>query len=393
MNILLYSVRLDTGGIASVSVFLANAWKKAGHNVAVAYFSIISDDVKVKFDDTIPIYSIGEYKYNKRSVGKLKEILKEFRPDVVINQFGLPWQPVKILLEAGNGLNFKIISCYHSAPNANGRLTAIDNLLEKNPGLINKTALKIERKVFSYVTSRSMRYVYNHSDAYVLLSPTFFPKFLIYTRLNNPNKLYAIANPVTLDSIPDCIDKNTKEKILLYVGRIENVVKRVDRVIEIWRQLEPQYPDWSLKLVGDGEGLDEVKNLTVKYNLKRVSFEGYKSPTPYYEKASIILLTSDFEGFGLVLVEGMTYGVVPVAYGSYDSVFDIIKDSYNGFVVLPEKGCFPVDTMASTIESLMMNSQTLEGMSLKANQISKKFSHATILSKWDDLFMRLNVLR
>ena len=54
--------------------------------------------------------------------------------------------------------------------------------------------------------------------------------------------------------------------------------------------------------------------------LKHVKLEGMQYPRQYYERASILLLTSDFEGFGLVIVEGMAFGVIPIAYGSYSAV-------------------------------------------------------------------------
>ena len=44
------------------------------------------------------------------------------------------------------------------------------------------------------------------------------------------------------------------------------------------------------------------------------------------------MLTSDLEGFGLVIIESMSYGVVPVVYGSYEAVFDIIRNDVSGFI-------------------------------------------------------------
>ena len=47
-------------------------------------------------------------------------------------------------------------------------------------------------------------------------------------------------------------------------------------------------------------------------NLRRISFVGYKNPKEYYKRASILLLVSEYEGFGLVIVESMAYGIIPI---------------------------------------------------------------------------------
>ena len=55
-------------------------------------------------------------------------------------------------------------------------------------------------------------------------------------------------------------------------------------------------------------------------------------PIQHYKEASIFLLTSDLEGFGLVVIESMSYGVVPVVYGSYEAIYDIIDNGKSGLI-------------------------------------------------------------
>lgn len=388
MNILIYSTRLDTGGIATVSSFLANAWMENGHKVAIAVLGIITDDVRKKLHPPIPVYVI-EYVENGKSVTtQLKDILQNEQTEIVINQYGLPWKPAKILQDASRGQNVLKIAVYHSDPSANARLTSIDKELEKPNGMIKRAFLNMKRWGLYQVTRKSMRYVYDRSDAYVLLSPVFCKKFSEFTGVKTPKKLFAIPNPVTLQNTNDWQLEN-KDKMVLYVGRIDTMVKRVDRVIEVWRLIEKNYPDWQLVIVGDGEGLEEIKKISERYELKRVSFEGFRDPTDYYKKASILLLTSDFEGFGLVLVEGMSFGVIPVAYGSYDSVFDIIQDGYNGFVIMPVEGRFYEESMATRVVQLIKDKDLRDKMADNAVHISNKFSKESILIMWDDLFKSL----
>ena len=187
-----------------------------------------------------------------------------------------------------------------------------------------------------------MRYVYNHSDVYEVLSPSFIELFKKFTGIKNPTKLVAQTNPITIDGSVQSekitnVDK--KEKEIIYVGRLDFVQKRVYRVIDTWNYLEERFPDWRLTIVGDGEDRENLENHVRYLGLKRVSFEGFQNPLNYYKRASMLLLTSDFEGFGLVIIEGMSFGVVPFVYGSYPAVYDIIDDNINGFILpMTEKG-------------------------------------------------------
>lgn len=124
-----------------------------------------------------------------------------------------------------------------------------------------------------------------------------------------------------------------KIKEIIYVGRLDFVQKRVYRVIDTWNYLEERFPDWRLTIVGDGEDRENLENHVRCLGLKRVSFEGFQKPIDYYKRASILLLTSDFEGFPLVLAECMSFGVIPAVYNSYSAIGDIIESDKDGVVI------------------------------------------------------------
>ena len=73
--------------------------------------------------------------------------------------------------------------------------------------------------------------------------------------------------------------------------------------------------------------------IRAQHGLKRVRFEGRQNPKRYYEEASIFMLTSSFEGWGLTLTEAQQFGCVPLAFYSYASLPDIITDGKNGFMI------------------------------------------------------------
>ena len=106
------------------------------------------------------------------------------------------------------------------------------------------------------------------------------------------------------------------------------------------------------------------------------------------------MLTSDFEGFPLVLTECMSFGVIPIVYGSFDAVYDIIDDNKDGYIIpySKEKG-FVAKDMADKLEFLMTNGDKRTEMALAAIEKSKKFSIDKIYNEWINVFNSLQVHR
>lgn len=177
-----------------------------------------------------------------------------------------------------------------------------------------------------------------------------------------------------------------KQKEVIYVGRLDYNQKRVYRVIETWSLIENEYPDWKLTIVGDGPERNNLECLAQNLNLHNVSFEGFADPRPNYERASILLLTSEFEGFPLVLAECMSFGVVPVVYGSYSAVYDIIRDAENGLIVKPKDTGFSANDMAKAVKRVMGNDTKRCKMAGQAMLTSRNYSIDTIYRQWEKVF-------
>ena len=158
--------------------------------------------------------------------------------------------------------------------------------------------------------------------------------------------------------------------------------KRVHRVIETWVQLEHLFPDWQLTIVGDGEERENIEHMVRDLELKHVQFEGFQSPRPYYERASMLILTSEFEGFPLVLAECMSFGVVPVVYGSYSAVYDIIEDGKDGCIIEKTTEDFNAAMMAERMGELLNHPKKLNDMALAAIEKSKDYSIDKIYKQW-----------
>ena len=392
-NILFLMKVYEIGGQEVVTSVLADTFVKHGHNVVIASFKKPNESMVARTNKNVRFYTIGNYKYSKDNILKLQKILKENNIEVVINQWGLPFVPIRIIKKARIGLNVKVISVYHNQVNMNARIMAINQSLQNCRNPFVKYILQIKRSLIKFVTSRSMRYVYNHSDIYEVLSPSFIDLFKNFTGIENPTKLVVQTNPITLESNTSSLNsmnETPKEKEIIYVGRLDFVQKQVYRVIDTWDYLEDKFPDWRLTIVGDGEDRENLEKRVKCLGLKHVSFEGFQKPLKYYKRASILLLTSDFEGFGLVIVEGMSYGVVPFVYGSYPAVYDIIDNEKNG-IILPKMGKgYEAELMSEKIAEIIKCPNKLKQLSENAISKSSFFSLENIYNQWNENLTKIN---
>ena len=386
-NILFLLKGLDIGGLEVVTAVLANKFVEEGHQVSVFSFLGGKHSIADRFDARIKLYQQDDYSRSKENVAKLRKVLVDDKIDIIINQWGLPYTPIKTARKAAKGLDVKIISVYHNAPSFNGRIQKLNIALMGCENLMKRLALRLMRFAFKKVTSRAMAYIYRHSDLFLVLSPSYIEEFKRFTGVSDGRYLQVLTNPITVEHDGYEYAFNEKQKEIIYVGRLDFVQKRVYRVIDTWNYLEDNFPDWRLTIVGDGEDRQSLVNHAKALGLKRVNFEGFQKPMAYYKRASILLLTSDFEGFPLVLAECMSFGVIPAVYNSYSAVCDIIDGGKDG-IVLPyhEKG-YDANEAAGMIANIMKDDGKREQMALAAIKKSREYSVEKICSEWERVLM------
>lgn len=390
MNILFLLKSLETGGVEVVTAALANEFVKRGHVVCVFSFLGGVNSITGRLDERIRLYEKNDYSVSNDNVSTLRDILIENKIDIIINQWGLPLAPIKTAQKASKGLNTKIISVYHNAPSFNGRIQKLNIALTECDNYIKKLLLKVVGFVFKTITSGAMKYIYLNSDMFMVLSPCYIEEFKKFTGIKEASRLVVMTNPITIDDDNFQYNAQNKEKEIIYVGRLDFVQKRVYRVIDTWNELKESFPDWNLTIVGDGPEKKNIETKVKELDLQRVCFEGFKPPKEYYRRASVLILTSDFEGFPLVLAECMSFGVIPVVYGSFSAVYDIIEDGKDGIIVSKKNG-FDARFMAEKIKELLDDKERLNQMALNAVEKSRAFSINRICEQWEKVFSELRV--
>lgn len=171
----------------------------------------------------------------------------------------------------------------------------------------------------------------------------------------------------------------------MFCGRFENWSKRIDRLLRIWGMVQDRLPDWRLVLVGDGPDASMLRTMAQELNLERVSFEGMqKDVGKYYDKASVVAMTSQTEGWGLALSEAQARGCIGIAFGCTAGITEILEpDGACGFIV----PAFDEREYAETLVRVAQLSED-EKLRIRNNSVEKrlKYSPDVIAEKWRKLF-------
>ncbi|PGT81117.1 glycosyltransferase [Bacillus sp. AFS040349] len=170
------------------------------------------------------------------------------------------------------------------------------------------------------------KYLY-YSDAHLAISYNIYKK--IEDIVDSDSIIHYIGNPVDIDNV-ELINRSTGSIELLYVGRLDNTQKRLDI---LFKALSKVNGNWRLRIVGDGPHSNELKFLAKQLDIeKKIIWDGWReNPWNYIDEASLLVLSSDFEGFGLVLVEALSRGI-PVLSTECEGPDEIIKDGVNGWL-------------------------------------------------------------
>ena len=226
---------------------------------------------------------------------------------------------------------------------------------------------------------------YLNCDAYVVLCKPYIEQvadILGYDAATS--HIYAIENSDL--PVRDVCWK--KENIIMFCGRFENWSKRIDRLLRIWGKVQGRLPQWRLLLVGDGPDAPMLRKMAEELKLERISFEGMqKDVSRYYDKASVVAMTSETEGWGLALSEAQARGCIGIAFECSSGVAEILQpDGECGFLVPP----FDEEAYVGTLLRIASMTEQ-EQMRIRTNAVNKRLQYTPelIAEKWRLLFDRL----
>lgn len=370
------------GGVERVTSILAEGLRGNNHNVHFLATRPNKDHENLEISNyQLPLDSYSVFSNNP---DQYLQYLKTNNINAVICQEVTP-ETIKLLENTPN--NITKISCYHIQPYYFYKKEKIiwkninfSSYIRKFQKFIYFNLPFIPRKLGIKRTNNEFFEMNRTSDKIILLSDKFIPRIQKFVDIPT-HKFLSINNPNTF-SISSQQETDEKEKIILYVARLEEFPKNGKGFLKMWEIFSKNNPNWTANIIGDGIARKELEEYVERKGLQNIRFLGQiKDVKPYFRKASFVCNTSFSEGWGMVLTEGMAYGCIPVAFDSYESVFDIIDDNKNGIIAKS----FSSKDMANRIDQVANNPFLMTSFSEEAKKKALKFDISNIINDWESI--------
>lgn len=175
-------------------------------------------------------------------------------------------------------------------------------------------------------------------------------------------------------------------KCLISVGRYDGQ-KGYDFLIRAWSMVVAKHSDWQMHVYGSGSLKNFLMKMIEEYGVAS-SFILNPPTLEIYDKYlehSIYVMSSRFEGFGLVLIEAMSCGLPCISFDCPSGPSEIISDGEDGILV--ENG--NIEKLSEAICRLIENEEERKQMGVKARKNSLRYSKDLIMGDWDALFKDL----
>ena len=253
----------------------------------------------------------------------------------------------------------------------------------------------------SHIPKSSIEHIYKGQNFFEKLYKRLYDKLYFHTIENKADKIVTLTEEARktwnktshLTVIPNISNlsvvrySNTKKTRVIAVGRLSHE-KGYDRLLDIWKYVSTQYPDWHLDIYGDGVLKEEITETINSKRVPNISLQGSTIDiSKEYANSSICVVTSYFEGFSLVILEAMKHGVPCVAFDCPYGPRSIIEDGKNGFLVEDGNISLFVEKLCSLIESIRLRQQ----FSTAALERAKFFDTDKIMLQWKSLFEDCNI--
>lgn len=178
-----------------------------------------------------------------------------------------------------------------------------------------------------------------------------------------------------------CVKRDVESQpTVLAVGRL-SYEKGFDMLLDAWSCIPEEIRHgWRLKIVGEGDERPALLMHAKKIDITaQVMLPGRRdNMAAEYMNADIFVLSSRFEGFGLSLLEAMTFGLPVAAFDCPDGPREMIENDVNGCLVPP----LDVDHLAATLSKLMTSADDRTRLGKKARLTVERFNPEAIVSQW-----------
>lgn len=206
-----------------------------------------------------------------------------------------------------------------------------------------------------------------------------------YRRLlgSNGAAVRVIPNAIP-DEFPDAASLVSKQVVA--VGRLERM-KGIDLLIRAFAECGGEFPDWRLRIVGTGRRHGDLEKLARDLQVDtQVVFVGRsRDVAAELQRASLFVLSSRFEPFGIVLIEAMSVGLAIASFDARNGPRDILRDGENALVAPTGD----VGALADAMKQLMRDEELRRRLGTQAREDAKQYRLSSVTDQWASLFDEL----
>lgn len=316
----------------------------------------LSVDFNQEYGHCIPIRIWWYFKLMRKYKKLLKTFLMKEKPDIVITTLARDLDFLTTIKDGSIKIGESHIARYYSRN---------FHLLEQR-GKFSKLMAKYGR----WKQERTVRQL----EGLVLLTNQDEKNW------SGVTKTFVIPNFLTFQTE---LYSKCDNKQAICVGRY-NEQKGYEYMIGAWAIVNHYHPDWTLHVYGEGEIKEELQNLINLNQIqsKMILHNPVKNILEKYLESSIFILSSRYEGFGMVLVEAMECGLPCVSFDCPYGASDIIKHGEDGYLV----DYLNVEQLAERICELIEDDEKRKEMGRKAKLNIQRYSPDIVMKQWTELF-------
>nr|MBD5376417.1 glycosyltransferase family 4 protein [Bacteroides sp.] len=294
----------------------------------------------------------------------LTDLLKEYRPDITVSMFT---HEMTFLPSIKDGSK-KVLELHFSKQ---------FRTLDARSNGVSFTMRAINH-ILDYLDRRAIRAY----DQFVVLS-----KMDAADWGKGYKNMTIISNPLSFEPLGSELS-NLDTKRALAIGRL-CPQKGFDTLLKVWATIPAEVRDkWTLDIVGSGPDEQVLRKAILEYNLG----ESVKILPPVqdvqslYRTHSIFCFPSRYEGFGMAILEAMSFGLPPVSFNCPCGPAEIIDDKFNGFLIKQND----IHSFANALIQLMESPNLRSDMGSRAHKkATERFSVESTMNKWHNTFEHL----
>ena len=349
-NVCIVTGSLGAGGIEKVTSRIANYYIEKGYKVTLCCLFEGEDNIFVPLDDRIEVLFFKGIKESAKHkvlmtgewIKFLNRTFQERHPDCVL---AMTLKIGALCVLARKNMNIRISFRETCDPRTNVRNATFDKLL-------CILCRKIDGIIFQTEWEKSC-----------------YPKYM-------QKKGLVIPNPVSVDTF---WKYNPENKTIVTMGRIENIQKRHDVLIEAFYVFHKKNPDYHLVIYGNGPDRIDIENRIKRFGLEEfVTIAGTKKNVhSLISEASMFVMTSDFEGLSNALAEAMLMGI-PCISSDWPGCSEVITHNLNGYIYTRQN----TNELAAYMDDLANNIEKKLSFSSEAKKLSNHFEPDVIIKEY-----------